>query len=142
MMSRQRFRRLIRQALRALPEEFRCQLQNVEFVIEDRPDPDTAQKATGDPAGPVFGLYTGIPLTQRGSWYGNVLPDKITLYREPILAWARDDDDLARIVRETVYHEIGHYFGFSEEKLQQIESGWYNRPRRQSRRTRSHHPPA
>ena len=87
-------------------------LDNVEVLIEDDPPPEQRN---------LLGLYEGIPLTQRGMWYTNVLPDRITLFRRTI-RWASrgDPDELQRLVRDTVIHEIAHHFGISDERLDEL----------------------
>jgi predicted Zn-dependent protease with MMP-like domain len=87
-------------------------LDNVEILIEDDPPPDQRN---------LLGLYEGIPLTQRGMWYTNVLPDRITLFRRTIQWTSRgDQQELQRVVRDTVIHEIAHYFGISDERLDEL----------------------
>ena len=85
-------------------------MENVEIVIEDEPVP---QKT-------LLGLYQGIPLKLRGSWYGNVLPDKITLFQRNIEWQCRNETEIEELVNEVLIHEIGHYFGFDEDDLQDI----------------------
>ncbi len=123
-MRRAVYERLVREALNDLPDELRSRIQNVEIVIEDRPSREQLSAAGLRPPATLLGLYQGIPLKERGSWYGNVLPDKITIFRRPIEARCRTWDDLVRTVRQTVLHEIGHYFGLSEPRLQEIERAW------------------
>lgn len=106
---RRRFHELVAAALDELPEGIRRQLDNVQVVIEDSGAPDT------------LGLYHGIPKTQRDSGYSFVLPDVITIYREPIEARARTPERLAEEVRRTVRHEIAHHFGISDERLREID---------------------
>ena len=87
-------------------------LDNVEILIEDDPPPEQRN---------LLGLYEGIPLTQRGMWYTNVLPDRITLFRRTIQWTSRgDQQELQRVVRDTVIHEIAHYFGISDERLDEL----------------------
>jgi predicted Zn-dependent protease with MMP-like domain len=118
------YERLVADALQDLPEDLRSEIHNLAIVIEDRPSREQLRAAGLKPPATLFGLYQGIPLKVRGAWYGNVLPDKITIFRRVIESHARDSDDVTRIVRETVLHEIGHYFGLGEERLRQIEADW------------------
>jgi predicted Zn-dependent protease with MMP-like domain len=108
----ERFEEYAREALDTLPTELRTQMSNVEIVVEEEP-----------PAGqPLLGLYQGIPLTRRGSYYGGVLPDKITIYRGPLeRLYGRDPETLRRQVRRVVLHEIAHHFGISDERLIEID---------------------
>ncbi len=118
------YERLVQEALDDLPDELRSRIQNVEIVIEDRPTRQQLHAAGVHPPVTLFGLYQGIPLKARGAWYGNVLPDKITIFRRPIEAYSPTWEALVRTVRHTVLHEIGHYFGLSEAQLREIENGW------------------
>ena len=106
-----RFERLVADALDNLPGWVHRRLDNVEVLLEDEP-PD------GEPE--LLGLYEGIPLTQRGLDYTGVLPDRITLYRRPIEREAGDDEDVKRVVAETVVHEVAHFFGISDERLHEL----------------------
>ena len=104
---------LVAAALDALPEWVHHTLDNVEVLIDDRPPADV------DPG--TLGLYEGIPLTERGSDYTGVLPDRITLYAVPIAAEAGPDDaDLKRVIGETVVHEIAHHFGIDDARLHDL----------------------
>lgn len=94
-----------------LPEEFRDRLENVEVVVEDAPGTEA-----------LLGLYHGIPQTKRDRGYAGVLPDVITIYRLPLEARARTPEELAREVRRTVWHEVAHHFGISDERLREL--GW------------------
>ena len=105
----------MRQALEELPEMYADALANVEFLVSRAPMPrDRRRKGL---RGTVYGLYEGIPLTHRGESYGGVVPDKITLYWGPLFRDFLDDGTLALEVRDTVLHEIGHYFGLEEQDL-------------------------
>jgi predicted Zn-dependent protease with MMP-like domain len=106
------FEEYAEQALASLPDELRAQMSNVEIVVEEEP-----------PQGqPLLGLYQGVPLTRRTSYYGGVLPDKITLYRGPILRlYGHDAQRLRREVRRVVLHEIAHHFGISDERLVELD---------------------
>lgn len=111
-MSRRRFDELAAEALEGLPGWVKERLDNVEVLVEEEPPQE-------DPN--LLGLYEGIPLTGRGIDYAGVLPDRITLYRSTIEAEAGDDDDLLReVVRDTVIHEVAHFFGISDERLREL----------------------
>jgi len=99
-------------ALDSLPSDLRARMSNVEIVIEDEPPPGQR----------LLGLYQGIPLTRRGSSYGGVLPDKITIYRGPLTRlYGHDSETLRRQVRRVVLHEVAHHFGISDERLIEID---------------------
>jgi len=109
-------------AVDSIPAEFRDRLENVEFVVEEIPPlPD---EAGGDGAGEglLLGLYQGVPLPARtDGWFGTV-PDRIVIFRRPIEARARSGADLADLVREVVLHEVAHYFGIDDDRLDEL--GW------------------
>jgi len=111
-----RFEALVREALADLPEQFRQRLQNVAVVIEDRPSPGLLRTLGMPPDSPLFGLYEGVPLTVRGD-AGSVLPDRITIFREPIERTCRTRAEVKREVRDTVIHEVAHYFGLSDAEI-------------------------
>lgn len=108
----QRFEELVVEALDGLPEDLGRAMRNVAIFVEDE-HPD-------DPH--LLGLYEGVPLTERGEWYGGVLPDRITIYRLPICRGADSDAEVVDEVRVTVIHEIAHHFGISDERLHEL--GW------------------
>lgn len=114
------FDALVSEALDSLPPEIAAQLDNVDVVVEDEPPPDVQASLT--PGSSLFGLYHGIPLTKRGSGYGNVLPDKISIYRGPITRYWRRPEAIRKQIRRTVIHEVGHYFGIPEHRLHEL--GW------------------
>ena len=113
---RRQFERLVSEALTEVPEQFRRRLENVAIVVEERP-PRALEEQRGGDQGPLLGLYEGTPLGQRTSDYHLVPPDRITLYRGPILALCRTRGDVLREIRDTVVHEIGHYFGLGDDEL-------------------------
>jgi predicted Zn-dependent protease with MMP-like domain len=109
------YRHMLR-ALDDLPEQYAEVLSNVDFVIRRAPSPrDRRRLRLGNVT--LFGLYEGVPLTQRGSGYDRVLPDRITVYWGPLVRAFPDEPMLGEQVRKTVYHEIAHYFGIDEDGL-------------------------
>lgn len=117
VLSEGEFRRLVGRAVRGLPAEVLRRLDNVEVVVEERPTAEELETAGVEPGGTLLGLYTGVPLTQRGTWYGGVLPDKITLFQRPIQEMCRTRREVIRQIRITLMHEIGHHFGLGEDEL-------------------------
>ncbi|HXF37574.1 MAG TPA: metallopeptidase family protein [Actinomycetota bacterium] len=111
MGSRRRFERLVAEAIDDLPAWVLERLENVDVVVEEEPPDD-------DPD--LLGIYEGIPLTERGMDYAGVLPDRIVLFRRTIEAEAEDEEDLKRIVADTVVHEVAHFFGISDERLREL----------------------
>jgi predicted Zn-dependent protease with MMP-like domain len=117
---RRQFKRLVREALETIPEPFRSQIQNLDITVARRPTAMELKSAGVRPGRTLFGLYHGIPLTRRGAHYGSVLPDKITLYMDPLMAACDNDEQLKQQVRRTVVHEIAHHFGIDDDRLKEI----------------------
>lgn len=119
-MDSENFEKLVREGIEAIPKKFLEKINNVAIVIEDRPTMEQAKKLRLKNNYVLFGLYEGVPKTKR--WvYGQVLPDKITIFKNPIEAYAKTEDEIKRIVTDTVWHEIGHYFGMDEERVRAAE---------------------
>ncbi|HWB22180.1 MAG TPA: metallopeptidase family protein [Gaiellaceae bacterium] len=103
---------LVDDALDGLPDDLSRLMSNVAVVVEDEPAPGQR----------LLGLYEGVPLTRRGAFYGNVLPDKITIYRGPLVRlYGSDPNRLAVEVKRVVLHEVAHHFGISDERLVEID---------------------
>ena len=113
------------EALDGLPPEIHAMLDNVELVVEDEPSPDVLADLEVEPGDSLFGLYQGTPLTERSWAHGNALPDRISIYQRPIEEACETDDDIRDCVAETVIHEFGHYFGMSEEEIEEIEEKYW-----------------
>jgi len=111
------FMRLVESAVASLPAEFRDRLANVEFMVEE-----TFRGDEVPGGGLLLGLYQGVPLPERGAGYSGVLPDRIVIFRRPVEARSRSDADLAELVREVVIHEVAHYFGIDDDRLDEL--GW------------------
>lgn len=117
------FAELVAKAVGDLPEEFLVRLQNLDVVVEDRPSAAQLKRAGLGRGQTLLGLYEGVPQTRRGVHYGLVLPDKITIFREPIEARCTSYDDMEAEVQKVLRHEIAHHFGISDARLWQIERG-------------------
>ncbi len=122
-MTSRRFARLVLRALEEIPEPFRDHLCNVDVVIKRRPTPADRRFAGARRDDRLYGLYDGVPLTERGGSYGLVPPDKITIFREPLEADFPDEAELLEEVRKTVLHEIAHFFGMSEQAVEDLGIG-------------------
>jgi predicted Zn-dependent protease with MMP-like domain len=121
MMSREEFEDEVMEALDLVPEEFRGYLAEVAIVVDDWPSAEQRQRLRLRRNETLFGLYEGVPRTQRSSSYNLALPDRITLFQGPLEQEARGDRErLRRQVRRTVLHEIAHHFGFGEERLREL----------------------
>ncbi len=109
---------IVEESIKDLPEEFSNKLDNVGFVVEAWPTPEEFEAIKAHPGSLLFGLYRGIPRTQRYSNYSS-LPDKIIIYAGPILMISKDLDDAKKRIKQTVLHEIGHHFGMNDVQLHQ-----------------------
>jgi predicted Zn-dependent protease with MMP-like domain len=117
------FEALVERALRTLPRRFKERIANVAVVVEDWADDETLRELDIEPPDTLYGLYRGIDLTHRDTSYGNVLPDTIHIYQGPIEEDCADAAEMADLVRDTVIHEIGHYFGLDDDTMEGIEQG-------------------
>jgi predicted Zn-dependent protease with MMP-like domain len=119
-ISRERFEELVVQALEELPEWVQATLDNVEVTVADLPSPEQRHRMGLRRDSTLLGLYEGVPQTQRTTHYGLVLPDKITLFRLPILSVCRTPEEVARRVRSVVVHELAHHFGIDDDRLREL----------------------
>ena len=124
-MTGARFGALVADAQQWIPATLRELMDNVAIVVEDRPSADTLDELGIVPPDTLYGLYEGTPLTERDWTMSGMLPDRIVIYREPILDDAEDEDDVVAMIVETVIHEIGHHFGMSEEEIDETEALWH-----------------
>ena len=119
------FQLLVTEAMASLPQRFRDAMVNMAIVVEDEPTLDQLREVEVEPPDTIYGIYEGIPLPERQWAHGNVLPDKITIFRVPILEDSLDEDDIVVGIGETLIHEVGHYFGLSEEEIMEIEEKYW-----------------
>lgn len=120
-LSDEEFDRLISKAMDDLPQQYIIGLDNVVIVYADEPDEHQRKKSDLDEHGLLLGLYEGIPLTKRGAGYTFVLPDKITLFKYPILAVSRNAEELYEQIKRTLWHEIAHYYGLDHDRIDEIQ---------------------
>ena len=120
--SDKQFAQLISEALDELPEKYVSGLKNVLITYDDLPSDYQRKKAKLQPDQSLFGLYEGIPLTQRGSGHSGQLPDKITLFKFPLFYYAAGDEAKFKAqIKHTLWHEIAHYFGLDHDRIHQLE---------------------
>ncbi|RPJ00215.1 MAG: metallopeptidase family protein [Deltaproteobacteria bacterium] len=120
-LTREEFEEATVSALKTLPEFLKKKMENVDVVVEDRASQDLLSKMGLRSPYQLLGLYQGIPLNRRGYYYGNVLPDKITLFQIPIESLCKTKEEVEEKVREVVIHEVGHYFGLDDKRLRELE---------------------
>jgi predicted Zn-dependent protease with MMP-like domain len=125
-MTRQRFESLVAEAITLIPRRFRREMKNLALIVEDEPSADLLRQMEIDPPDTLFGLYHGTPLPDRSAGHGNSLPDVITIFQRPIEDECDDEEDEIRaVIGETLIHEVGHYFGLSEEEIEAIEEHYW-----------------
>lgn len=119
-MTRERFEKIAQAAFDSLPDVFAEKVDNVRIVVEDYPSEEDLERVGGRRES-LLGLYHGVPLPQRGTWYGAVpvVPDTITLYQKNIEAACKDEAEVERRIVEVLFHELGHYFGMNERQIRQ-----------------------
>lgn len=115
------FEKIINEAMDELPKEYIERLNNVAITYEDEPTPEQRQKLKLHCNQTLFGLYEGIPLTKRNSGYNLVLPDKITIFKLPILSVASNLEDVKKQTKRTLWHEIAHYYGLDHDRIHALE---------------------
>jgi predicted Zn-dependent protease with MMP-like domain len=125
-MTRERFKELVAEAIDSIPRRFAEEVKNVAIVIEDRPDAELLEDMEMGPDDVLLGLYQGIPLPERQWAHGNTLPDRISLYQQSIEEDCEgDEDEIVVAIGETLIHELGHYFGLSEDEIMEIEERYW-----------------
>jgi len=120
-MELEKFEKLVNEGIKAIPKKFLEKLDNVDIVIEDEPTLYQLKKIRAQRGSIIFGLYEGVPQTKRG-YYGQVLPDKITIFQKPIEKYASSESKIREMVKNTVWHEIAHHFGMDEKRVREAES--------------------
>ncbi len=120
-LSDQDFEKIIADAMDSLPERFLAHVKNVAVVWAEDPTPEQRVKQRLSPNQTLFGLYEGIPLTKRGDGYNLVLPDKITIFKNPIVRYSPDLDAVKKQVKHTLWHEIAHHYGLDHDRIHELE---------------------
>ena len=118
-MDHESFEKIVEKTFERLPDKFREAIENVGVFTEEYPSQEIVEKMQLPSKYHLLGLYQGVPLPQRGSWYGMtpISPDRISLYKNNIEAQCRSDKEIEEKIFEVLIHEIGHYFGMSEEEV-------------------------
>jgi predicted Zn-dependent protease with MMP-like domain len=116
------FETIVKTALDAIPDQYATRIENLAFVIENDPTEEQRRRLKLHHGQTLFGLYEGLPLTKRGTSYSGVLPDKITIFKNPALSQAHDLEELEMNIRHTVWHEVAHYFGLDHGRIYELEN--------------------
>ncbi len=125
-MRRREFEKLVEEALATIPPDFRNAIANMAIVVEQEPPPDLLDELEIEPPDTLLGLYQGTPLPDRGATHGNNLPDVVTLFQGPIEDEAEGDpEQIVYEIGDTLIHELGHYFGLSEDEIEEIEEHYW-----------------
>ena len=124
-MTRAAFEQLVAEALKLIPRRFQREMKNLALVVETEPSAELLEEMEIEPPDSLYGLYQGTPLPERTWAFGNALPDRITLFQRPIEEDCEDDDEVRACIGETLIHEVGHYFGLSEEEIEEIEEKYW-----------------
>lgn len=122
-MGRADFEKLVKKAILELPEHIRQKMDNVEIIIESKASLEQLDRTGLRSADSLLGLYQGVPQTTWGRGFGNILPDKISIFQQPIEKLAKSEEEIIDLVKNTVWHEIAHHFGFSEKGVRKLEAG-------------------
>ncbi|MFH1841468.1 MAG: metallopeptidase family protein [Candidatus Nealsonbacteria bacterium] len=123
-MNQEKFKTLVEKALEELPKNIQKAMDNVAVVIEDFPSKDDLKKTGTSIEGNLLGLYQGVPKTAWGRGFGMQLPDKITIFQNPIENFSSSFEEIQELVKIVVWHEIAHHFGFNEKKVRELEKKW------------------
>lgn len=120
-ISDQKFRQIVAEAIDGIPSPYIDRLQNVAFIVDDEPTPQQAKAIGLHSSGLLFGLYEGVPLPERSS-DTKLLPDKITLFKKPLQIVSKDIDDLTKKIKNTIWHEVAHYYGLDHKRIHELEN--------------------
>lgn len=120
-MDIENFEELVREGIKAIPQKFLDLLDNVDIIVEENPTPEQLKKLKIKNNYFLFGLYEGIPKTERWG-YGQALPDKITIFKNPIEQTAQTKEEIKQLIKDTVWHEIAHHFGMNEDRVRKAET--------------------
>jgi len=125
-MTDEQFGKLVNEAMDELPQKYIKNLDNVAIVYEDEPTPDQIQKLQLRYGHVLFGLYEGIPRTQRGAGYNLVIPDKITIFKNAAIRFSANLEQLKANIKHTLWHEIAHHYGLDHKRIHELESKFIN----------------
>ncbi len=128
-MEKKSFERIVREAVEELPLSIREKMDNVAICVEEKPSRRADKEEGAWKNSYLLGLYQGVPQNSWGRGFGDNLPDKITIFKDSIERFAKKEENIKKIVKRTVYHEIAHHFGFDEKKTRKLERKFYEKNR-------------
>jgi predicted Zn-dependent protease with MMP-like domain len=120
-MKKEDFEKLVEEALSGLPRKFKKLIENLVVMVEEEAPLEAYRQTGSSPFSRILGTYHGVPFKHRGPYYGNIPPDVISIYQKPIEEICSTEEEIRDEVRKVVIHEVGHYFGFSDDELREIE---------------------
>ena len=120
-MNKDKFERLVEEALARLPNKFKKYIDNLAVIVEEKPSRELYERTGSSPFSILLGHYHGVPFKHRGPFYGNIPPDVVVVYQKPIESICSTEEEIRKKVKEVIFHEIGHYFGMSDAELREIE---------------------
>ncbi|MFH1401915.1 MAG: metallopeptidase family protein [Parcubacteria group bacterium] len=123
-MPQEDFEKLIGEAILNLPEEIRQKMKNIAIIVDHSPTEEQLGKVGTKQGDFLLGLYEGIPQNAWGKGFGGNLPDKITIFEESIKEFAKTSEDIKKLTKNVVWHEIAHHFGFKEKEVRKLEKRW------------------
>jgi predicted Zn-dependent protease with MMP-like domain len=121
-LTRKEFEEVVVSALKRIPKSLKKKMENIDVVVEDRALRGLLSEMGLQSPFELLGIYQGVPIDRRGFYYGNVLPDKITLFQIPVESMCQTKEEVEEKVKEVVIHEVGHYFGLDDERLRELEN--------------------
>jgi len=124
-LTEEKFDKYLADAIEAIPKPYKDKIENVAFLLEDDPSPLQRQQLNLYPNETLFGLYEGVPLPARGGAL-KILPDKITIFKNPLIIASRTEKDLRNNIGHTVWHEVAHYFGLDHRRIHELDSKVHN----------------
>lgn len=120
-MKKEKFEKLVEEALLDLPKEFKKLIENLVVIVEEEAPPEVYRQTGSHPFSRILGTYHGVPFKHRGPYYGNIPPDVITIYQRPIEEICATEEEIKEQIQKTVLHEIWHYFGRTDEEIDELE---------------------
>jgi predicted Zn-dependent protease with MMP-like domain len=120
-MKKEKFEKLVEEALLELPKEFKKLIENLVVIVEEEAPPEVYRQTGAHPLSRILGTYQGVPFKHRGPYYGNILPDRITIYQKPIEEICSTEEKIKEQVQKTVLHEFWHYFGRTDKEIEELE---------------------